>query len=96
MMNERVIPKFASEAEEANWWFEHADDFADDILAAIDDGTIVRGKTAQRFGLGSNVVEIKPKDAERAKEFAARQGLEYECYVQNLVHDALDQVAKAS
>jgi predicted DNA binding CopG/RHH family protein len=32
----------------------------------------------------------------RVKELAAKHGLAYECYVQNLVHDALDQVAKAS
>jgi len=94
-MEKRTIPKFASEAEEAKWWFEHADDFADDILAAIDDGTLVRGRTAQRFGLGSNVVELKSNDVDLARELAARHGVEYQTYVQNLVHDALI-LAKAS
>ena len=96
MTNKRVIPKFNSEAEEADWWFEHADDFADDILAGIADGTLKRSTVAQRFGLVSNVVEIKPTDAERAREYAATRGIEYEAYVQQLVHEALEHVAKAS
>jgi predicted DNA binding CopG/RHH family protein len=93
MTNKRVIPKFASEAEEANWWFEHADDFADDIMVAIADGTLVRGKTAHRFGLVSNLIELKPKDADLAREQAAKQGVAYETYIQELVHQALTSKA---
>jgi len=96
MTNRRVLPKFASEAEEAKWWFEHSDELDADFAAAAADGTLKRGSLARRFGLVSNVVDLKPNDADRARELAAKQGIAYETFVQNLVHDALEQVAKAS
>jgi hypothetical protein len=94
MTNKRIIPSFATEAEEAKWWFDNSDDLDKDFEEATANGTLKRRTTARRFGLVSNFVDLKPSDAERARELAARQGVEFEAFVQNLVHEALEQVNK--
>lgn len=96
MTNKRIIPSFASEAEEARWWFEHADELNEDFEKAAADGTLGRGTVARRFGLVSNLVRLEPTDADTARKLAAQRGLEYEKYVQGLVHQALEQELKAS
>ncbi len=37
-MEKRVIPAFKTEAEEAQWWFDHRDEIAADVLAAVREG----------------------------------------------------------
>ncbi len=37
-MEKRIIPKFASEAEEADWWYDHREEIAADMLAAVREG----------------------------------------------------------
>jgi predicted DNA binding CopG/RHH family protein len=96
MATKRIIPSFSSEAEEAQWWFEHSDELDKDFEQAAADGTLGQARTAQRFGLTSNIVLLTPKDAAMAREQAAKQGIAYEAYVKNLLHEALEQVAKAS
>jgi hypothetical protein len=94
MANRRVLPKFANEAEEAKWWFEHSDELDEHFLAAAADGTLRRGTIARRFGLSSHIIHIAPKDAELAKAQADKRGPEYEKYVQSLLHQALEQQEK--
>jgi hypothetical protein len=94
MTNKRIIPSFATEAEEAKWWFDHSDELDKDFEEAIANGTLKRRATARRFGFVSNFVDLKPNDADKARELAARQGVEFEAFVQNLVHEALEHVNK--
>jgi len=96
MTNKRVLPDFANEEEEAQGWFEHADELADDFVSAAADGTLGRRRTASRLGLISNLVTLKPHDADVARELAAKRGVTYETFVQDLFHDALENLAKAS
>jgi hypothetical protein len=42
-MESRIIPKFANEAEEAKWWYDHREEIADDILAASREGRLSEG-----------------------------------------------------
>ncbi len=37
-MKKRIIPKFASEAEEAQWWYDHREETAADLIAAVREG----------------------------------------------------------
>jgi hypothetical protein len=46
-MESRIIPKFATEAEEANWWFDHREEIADDIVAASREGRLSEGIKAR-------------------------------------------------
>jgi predicted DNA binding CopG/RHH family protein len=91
-----MIPSFTSEAEEAQWWFEHSDELDKDFEQAAADGTLGHGTLARRFDLKSNLIRIEPRDADTARVLAAQRGLEYEKYVQRLIHDALEQELKAS
>jgi hypothetical protein len=43
IMESRVIPKFATEAEEAKWWYDHREEIADDIIAASREGRLSEG-----------------------------------------------------
>jgi transcription elongation GreA/GreB family factor len=49
-MTERKLPKiprFATEAEEAQWWFDHRDEVCEDIVSAAKNGTLGEGSLAR-------------------------------------------------
>jgi len=46
-MESRKLPKFASEAEEARWWYDHRDEIADDIIKASREGRLGLGSVAR-------------------------------------------------
>lgn len=95
-MNNREIPKFASESEEAAWWFDHADELADDMMQAAPESQLGRGTTVRRAAALNNLIQLEPKDLELARDQATRRGLDYQIYVRNLLHEALLREAKAS
>jgi hypothetical protein len=37
-MEKIIIPQFASEAEEAQWWFDHREEIGADMIAAVREG----------------------------------------------------------
>ena len=37
------MPKFETEAEEAQWWFDHRDDLSDEFLRRAAEGTLGQG-----------------------------------------------------
>lgn len=89
----RVVPKFQTEAEEAQWWYDHREKHADDFVAAVDDGQARRPTKAlllQRSEI-SNPVSIRftPEDMQLARELAERKGLPYQTYIKSLLHEAL-------
>ena len=94
--SKRIIPSFANESDEADWWFTHADELADEMLQAAAEGTLGRGTTAKRAAALNNLVQLEPRDIALAREQAALRGIEYETYIQTLLHDALLREAKAS
>ena len=42
-MKKLVVPKFATEAEEAKWWDEHMRAVGENLIAAMKSGTAHRG-----------------------------------------------------
>jgi ABC-type taurine transport system substrate-binding protein len=38
MISPRRIPVFATESEEADWWYEHREELGDELVAAIRSG----------------------------------------------------------
>ena len=42
MTNDKELPPFKSEAEEAQWWFDHRDEHDARLLKAVSDGTARR------------------------------------------------------
>ena len=60
-METRIIPVFATEADEAQWWYDHRDEIAADMVAAVREG---------RNGIGTLG---RARQRQEAAETAARQ-----------------------
>jgi predicted DNA binding CopG/RHH family protein len=89
-----VVPKFATEAEEANWWYENRRMVADEFRKAMREGTIRRG-TAERLVREAResrniTIRIPVEDIERARELAGKKGIGYQTYMKMLLHEALE------
>ena len=86
-----TVPRFKSEAAEADWWYENRA-LVEDLLA----------KHGRRVGNNLEVeVELKSatrlvsirlpeRDIERAKKLAARKGVGYQTYLRSVVHEVLE------
>ena len=87
---QRVLPDFASEAEEAKWWFDHQDELLEDFEQAAAEGRLGHGPEA-RHGHVPPIppFQLDPEDISMAREQAAKRGLEYQAYLKQLLHEAL-------
>ena len=89
------IPKFASEAEEAQWWYDHRDEVAkafEDAAARGDMHTGSAARLARERAAGitpTTTIRLDPQDISRARALAARRGLRYQTYLKMLLHEAL-------
>jgi len=88
-----IVPKFKTEAEEAQWWFDNRKKVEDALINAMDSGTIRRG-TAQRLASevrASRNVTIRMVEADLglARKQAEEKGLPYQTYIKSLLHEAL-------
>ena len=97
MKQNRAIPTFKSEADEAEWWYKNRarldKDFVDEAkkgaLKRLDQATLKARLAASK----SRVVSIRlPEiDIELARQQAARKGLPYQTYIKSVLHQALRQ-----
>jgi hypothetical protein len=74
-----VVPKFKTEGEEAQWWFDNREKVEDALINAMDNGTIRRG-TAQRLTsearASRNVtIRMAEADLDLARKQAEEKGL---------------------
>jgi predicted DNA binding CopG/RHH family protein len=96
MAEKLKLPKFSSEAEEAQWWFDHRDD---EVAKALEDaaaaGKLRTGSVAslaRKDDAGTTpttTIPLDPEDISRARALAAQRGLRYQTYLKMLVHEAL-------
>lgn len=89
------VPKFKTEAEEAEWWDARMDMVGEELLKAMKDGTARRG-TAQLLvkeaRLSRNITIRMPiSDIERAQKLAEKKGIGYQTYMKMLLREALDR-----
>ncbi len=94
----RVIPAFASETEEAEWWYKNRRRLDADFQKAAKQGTL---KVLDRKTLlarlarskAAKVVSIRLPEADllMAREQAAELGLPYQTYIKSVLHQALLQ-----
>jgi predicted DNA binding CopG/RHH family protein len=97
----RVIPAFASEAEEAEWWYKNRRRLDADFHRASKQGTL---KALDRKTLlarlarskAAKVVSIRLPESDLllAREQAAELGLPYQTYIKSVLHQALVQRAQ--
>jgi hypothetical protein len=93
-MNDMLkVPKFATETEEAQWWFDNQDVLAEAFETAAKNGTLRRSTLADRLtrAKASQVpFVLDPADATLAGELAAKRGESYEAFLRRVVHQALE------
>jgi predicted DNA binding CopG/RHH family protein len=95
-MEKRILPDFKSEAEEADWWFNHQDEILDDFEQASKEGRLLRGSAAKVGALPTTTIRLDPVDIELARKLAEKRGLKYQTYLKMLLHEALTRESKAS
>jgi len=99
-MKKLVVPKFATEAEEAKWWDEHMDAVGENLIAAMKSGTAHRGgprRVLQERRESRNITIRMPRaDLQTAQEMAQKKGLPYQTYMKMLLHQALEKERRAS
>jgi predicted DNA binding CopG/RHH family protein len=88
-----TVPKFKTEAEEAQWWYDNRERVEEALMNAMDNGTIQRG-TAQRMASearASRNVTIRMVEADLglARKQAEEKGLPYQTYIKSVLHEAL-------
>ena len=89
------VPAFASEEQEAQWWFDHQEELDDHFLHAAAQDELGVGRAAQSANIPTRFVELSTDDFEAAKLRAASRGVAYEAYLQDLIHTAISQDAAA-
>jgi predicted DNA binding CopG/RHH family protein len=99
------IPKFATEAEEAKWWFDNDDKIFEEFKKAAKEGRLGRGGIRRLFAergipfkepkpTPTTTIRLDPDDIAEARVQAARRGLRYQTYLKMIIHEALE-AAKA-
>lgn len=98
-MTDLKVPKFATEAEEARWWFENDDLVSDEFVKAAKEGRLKTGGVqpllAER-GIPftptnplTPTIRLDPEDIAKARVQAAEHGLRYQTYLKMIIHEAL-------
>jgi len=99
-MSDLKFPKFASEAEEARWWFENDDKVSAEFLKAAKEGRLGRGGIRRLFAekgipfkepspTPTTTIRLDPDDIAKARVQAAERGLRYQTYLKMIIHEAL-------
>jgi predicted DNA binding CopG/RHH family protein len=88
-----VAPKFKTEADEAQWWFDNRERVEGALIDAMDRGTIQRG-TPQRLTsvarASRNItIRMAEADIDLARKQAEEKGLPYQTYIKSVLHEAL-------
>jgi hypothetical protein len=93
MIEQPKIPKFSSEAEEADWWFANREWLAQEFVEAAKEGTLKRGSTVVERILKRRalVVPLSPEEMLKIHNLAQRRGMEDAICAQSLLHEALDR-----
>jgi hypothetical protein len=92
MSKKRVIPKFASETEEVEWWEKNRSIIAEDMGAAAAKGELkilTPQQLAARLATRSVTIRLAEADIELAHKQAKRKGLPYQSYIKSLLHETL-------
>jgi predicted DNA binding CopG/RHH family protein len=88
-----LVPKFTTEAEEAQWWFDNRNDVEEALFNALDNGTIRRGSaqrlTTERRTSKNITIRMAEADLDLARKQAEEKGLPYQTYIKALLHEAL-------
>ena len=89
-----VIPKFATEAEEAEWWDQHREMVSRDVREAGRRGEVTKltvERLRDRLAARPITIRLAESDIELARKQAERKGLPYQTYIRALLHETLTE-----
>jgi predicted DNA binding CopG/RHH family protein len=98
-----IMPKFATEAEEADWWFKNRKAHSEEFLAAMKRGevqVVTQEKLLARIAASKKkpalmiALRIPAEDLALARKQAEQKGLPYQTYIKSLLHETLAQREK--
>jgi predicted DNA binding CopG/RHH family protein len=96
MSQKLEIPIFATESEEADWWYENRVLVEKEFHNAIAEGRVKQGvpipPSQRRI---QTTISLDPVDSKKAHAIAAKRGLKYETYLEMLVHQELEHATEA-
>ena len=91
-----IVPKFATEAEEADWWYKNRHIHDKQMHAAVKSGKaqiLTREKLLARIEASKKkpapvvALRIPAADLALARKQAERKGLPYQTYIKSLLHE---------
>jgi len=83
-------PKFASEAEEADWYPANPDYILQQFEIAEKEGRLRRGPVIKRSDMTTPItLRLSQGDVEEARVQAEKKGIGYQTYMKMLLHEAL-------
>lgn len=94
----RTLPTFATEAEEAAWWYKNRNTHGEQLLAAVKSGEaqlLTKEKLLERIGVSRKTpapvvaLRIPQADLALARKQAEEKGLPYQTYIKSLLHETL-------
>jgi predicted DNA binding CopG/RHH family protein len=99
----RIVPAFATEAEEAEWWYKNRNVHGKQLLAAVKSGeaqVLTKGKLLERIAASRRkaapvvALRIPEADLALARKQAGQKGLPYQTYIKSLLHEMLAEREK--
>jgi predicted DNA binding CopG/RHH family protein len=96
--DKRIVPKFATEAEEAEWWYRNREVHGKELLEAGRSGEalkLTREKLLDRVAESKRkparvvALRIPAADLAIARKQAELKGVPYQTYVKSLLHETL-------
>ena len=96
----RIVPMFATEAEEAEWWYKNRNIHGKELLAAVKSGEaqiLTKEKLLARIAASKKrpapvvALRIPAADLALARKQAEEKGLPYQTYIKSLLHETLVQ-----
>ena len=100
----RIVPAFATEAEEADWWYKNREVHGRELLAAVRSGEaqiLTREKLLARIVASKKktpapvvALRIPEADLALARRQAEQKGLPYQTYIKSLLHETLAEREK--
>ena len=99
----RDIPVFATEAEEAEWWYKNRNIHGRQLQAAIKKGdaqVLTKEKLRERIAASKKTpaptvaLRIPAADLALARKQAEHKGLPYQTYIKSLLHETLTEREK--
>jgi predicted DNA binding CopG/RHH family protein len=85
-----AIPKFRTEAGEAEWWDSHPE-----VATEIMNRAIKSGKAKRKAPLKTVTMRLPVPDIQTAQDLAHEKGLPYQTYIKMLLHEALKKERSA-